>query len=272
MSRVVVGDDLGRIQLNGVVLPGLYQQATIDAEMELDTKKRPNKSGTSKVSRGFNDATIKLRVHLIYDDNGGEPLAQIQTISKLFYGLDRKGRAVTHRIVNPTINAFGIKRVLFDRVKIADTNRTDVVAVDIHLTQYRPIPRVRKRMRRAKLPTLNGLEAATKAAEDAFQAKLDALGQHTGQTRLLPELGSPFGGGRSGGGGAGRSWGNPVENESQRLIRELNELPATGLDSGATYPKQTTPNPAPLAPAPSGIAPADPPATPFVDDDKVPAP
>lgn len=253
MARVVVGDDLGRITLDGRELPGLYQSATIDAELELDRKRRPGKSGFSKQPKGFNDATVKVRVHLIYDENDNEPLSQIQTISRTFFGWGKKGQAQVLRLVNPTINSFGIKRVLFDKVRVVDTNRTDVVVVDLHFTQYRPVPKVRRRKR--KVPSIAAIERSQASAEAALQKKLDAL-----NVEAFPQLAPIPAGSESGRLTGLQDYRAVTEQPLERLLRE-----DFGHKVGPNYPYDNAPAPEPTERG--KLQPDDNPPDPFVDSD-----
>lgn len=184
----------GAIALNGVEVPGIFQRVTVEGELVVDTKKRAGRrSGFSKRPKGFSDAVVKVEVLLMADDNGADPYAQYASLSQRSYKTDKFQRPIVYRVLQAAINAHGITRVLFQKLKIVDDNETkEGVRVLITLSQYRPMPKVRRRRR--KLPSLAGIEASDAKANAAFAAKmseLDRLGENPGLAPLiLPDDGS----------------------------------------------------------------------------------
>lgn len=194
MARIILSEDIGRITLDDVDLPGLYQSLTIDDEMTLDEKKRPGRSGTSKAPQGFQDIGLRVRIHLCPGDDGSDPLDEVRTIRELLHGERVRTTAPAYRVsrseivygavttrkprvfrlVNAIANAYGLKRVLFVKVKIVAEQSTDVLPVDLEFVQYRPWPKSRRRT--VRVPTVQAFDKAAQDAEAAFERKVAAMG------------------------------------------------------------------------------------------------
>jgi len=172
--RIVIDHDIGRVTLGSVELPGEFQSLTVENELELDKRRRPGSSGFSKVAKGFNDAEIKLQLLLAPDDEGSDPYEEVRTLRGLFYGLDKKARPQVYTLQHALVQAWGIRKVLFHQMKSVDQNTGETIQVDLEFTEYRPIPKVRRKEKKEKTASADA-EPGKLTREKIAQLKKDGV-------------------------------------------------------------------------------------------------
>ena len=154
--RLMASKEDGILKMGTKTFPGIVIDVQVDGELVVDSKRRPNRSGTSKQPKGYNDMEVKIRITLPRFDTGNDPHQDAKTIINVFFGLDKKRRPAIHRIHNKACRAVGIRRVIFADFSLRDAmGRSDSLQLTLTPTQYRPIPKLRKRKPLPKVEVVN---------------------------------------------------------------------------------------------------------------------
>ncbi|MBT9485842.1 MAG: hypothetical protein IV100_12620 [Myxococcales bacterium] len=141
---VAIDVQLGRVLLGTTELPGLFRGLTVSHEAVMDEKKRANRSGVSKRSKGFNDVEVRLQLGF-YDGPTSSAHEKIAATRARFYTLDAKGQPIAVHLVHPTVQAHGLDLVVATRFSTGERNDSDEITAAIEFTQWRPLPAVVKR-------------------------------------------------------------------------------------------------------------------------------
>lgn len=163
----------GTLKMGDKVLPGIVQDVRVEGALAVDSKRRPKRSGTSKQPKGFDDMEVKIQVVLPRTELGNDPYDDLAVIIGSFFGLDKGRRPAVHRIHNKLCRAAGIRRVIYSTFEARDAlAKTDLIRVTITLTQYRPIPKLRKAAKMKKVPPVKAFGSLTEFADTLLAATL----------------------------------------------------------------------------------------------------
>lgn len=124
------------VKLGGVVLPGVFKNIEITQEAAVDEIEVEGAAVKPKQAVGYEDATIKLE--LIVDASPGQTAdAKIAKLNSLFR---KKGQEIpqpTDIVCKDTTSA-GISKVIFQKLNVKQTNKSDQYAVTLEFCQYVP--------------------------------------------------------------------------------------------------------------------------------------
>ena len=120
----------GIVRLGGEAVPGLLASLTIDGEVRYDEQKVDGQSGKSKTPKGFEDQTVTVTMTLCTDDETDcyEKLAQL---APFFRKTDEQANPEIYDLVNRHAGARGIRQIIFDKLKSAETNRSDTITATL---------------------------------------------------------------------------------------------------------------------------------------------
>jgi hypothetical protein len=169
--KLEITNELGQIKLGNTMLPGIYAGCTIDGSVKLDEIDVPGQSGKSTQPKGFEDATISIRLNLINDDNSSA-YDKAKIIINIFRAMDKNAKPYVYRIVNPMTNMWGIKEVIFKDLSTRDSNYDDMILADISLREYKPVV-VKKEAAAPKPAKTTTNKKDTSASKGFAQAKVD---------------------------------------------------------------------------------------------------
>lgn len=162
------------VTLEGVALPGIFRALTVGRGAVLDDRKRPNRSGSSKRPKGFEDAEIRLSMAFV----GDAPYAELKACNDRFLDLDRKGQPKVVTFLHPHVQARGIKQVIFTQLDTTEQATSSVLTAALEFVEWRPMPKVR-RIEAARLLQRLGVEAQIEltklgwAVEDGIESLED---------------------------------------------------------------------------------------------------
>jgi hypothetical protein len=156
----------GIVRLGGDALPGLLASLSVDGEVRYDEQKVDGQSGKRKTPKGFEDQEVSVTLTLCTDEQSDcyEKLAQLMPF---FRKTTAQANPQIYDFVNRHAGARGIRRVIFDKLKSAETNTTDTITATLSFREHRP-PIVRKEAAAAKTPKPGevGKEAGNKEPEE----------------------------------------------------------------------------------------------------------
>lgn len=136
--RLVITNELGNVKLGDKLLPGIYEGCEIRGAVKMDDIDVPGQSGKSTQPKGFEDATISLRIRLQNDENSS-PYDKAKILVDIFQKTDGNAKPFIYRIVNHLTDIWKIKEVIFKELVISDANYSDSLRADIQLRQYKPV-------------------------------------------------------------------------------------------------------------------------------------
>lgn len=175
------------VKLGGVVLPGLFKSMEISRQAAVDEIEVEGSAVSPKQAVGYEDAKVKLELTV---DSTGTDSAQSQ-IAKLHDLFRKKGQTVPQPIelVCKETAAAGIGKVLFEKLSVKRTNKTDQYAVTLEFCQYIPMPiAVSKAKAQTAAPVSPTQQAAAVLSADYQQYLEASRGSAPGKTVLSPSL------------------------------------------------------------------------------------
>ena len=164
----------GIVRLGGETLPGLLESLSIDGEVRYDEQKVDGQSGNKKTPKGFEDQVVTATMTLLTDDES-DCYEKLARLSPFFRKTGETANPEIYDLVNRHATARGIRRIIFDKLKSAENNRTDTITATLGFTEHLP-PIVRKEASQAKTPTPGELAGqAGNAAGDGAPEPEEAI-------------------------------------------------------------------------------------------------
>lgn len=136
--RIELTDAIGQVKLGGQLLPGVFQSMSIMGKIKMDKIEIPGQSGESKQPLGFEDADLSLSL-LLTNDDWSNPYMKLAELTAIFQASDSQAKPYIYTIVSQLTSIWNIKEIIFDELKITDTNKNDTIAVELHFTEYKPV-------------------------------------------------------------------------------------------------------------------------------------
>jgi len=135
-DRLAIGDS--GVTLDGVALPGLYQEFSIDRDIFMDSFQVMGVEGEIKNPIALGDAKVTLSLRLLPDDDetAQEKLARID---RLFSGKTGDGRPRVFRLYSPHAKARRLRDVLFTNLRSSDSSSEDSILANLDFEQHRPL-------------------------------------------------------------------------------------------------------------------------------------
>lgn len=154
------------VYLDSEPLDGVFLGMTISREKVTDDKQRGDRSGTSKRTKGFADAEVRIQLSF----PGKDPYEQIRSVQSRFVQLDGRGQSQPVLMVHPHVQAYGLKLVTFLRLSTAERNTSTVLTGALEFAEWRPLPKV---ISREKLKALQRLGLLAKLEIDYWGRHID---------------------------------------------------------------------------------------------------
>lgn len=136
--RHVITEDVGRMKLDGRLLPGVPERLEVQGEVRVDREQIAGQSGSAKQPLGFEDAEITLVLRLPTDDQS-TCYDKIAELASIFRSVDSMARPHVFRIVNKHVAAWGIGDVVFAGLKTAEDNEDDSARAELRFVEFRPV-------------------------------------------------------------------------------------------------------------------------------------
>ena len=159
----------GIVRLGGEALPGLLASLNIDGEVRYDEQKMDGQSGKKKTPKGFEDQVVTLTLTLCTDDET-DCYEKLALLSPFFRKTTKQANPKIYTLVSRHAGARGIRQVIFDKLKSAETNQSDTITATLGFKEHRP-PIVRTEAAKAKTPT-PGEAAADKEPQHIIEADI----------------------------------------------------------------------------------------------------
>lgn len=173
-ARWTITDEIGRIRLGSLELPGVYTSLEIAQAVKLDKQDVPGQSGARKQVTGYEDATVSITL-LLYSDDEETCFDKLRKIQSVFRRTDRSAKPEVMRLLNEHTEARGIDKVLFVDFRSSDTNENDLIEATLELEEYIPVIPVTKESRAerpaAKTPEKNVAEVPNGQEEQKTDEK-----------------------------------------------------------------------------------------------------
>lgn len=136
--RDLYADDPGQVKLGDVVLPGVFEGLDVEGELRIDEAEVPGQTGKKKQIHGYDDPTIVLKLRLLTDARG-TAVDKLKIIAGLFRTAGGQRQPYVYRIVSRATAAWGIREVIFKRLRSSDSNLDDTIRVELEFIENRAV-------------------------------------------------------------------------------------------------------------------------------------
>lgn len=136
--RDLYADDPGQVKLGNVLLPGVFEGLDVEGELRIDEAEVPGQSGKKKQVQGYDDPTLVLKLRLLTDARG-TALEKLKVLTGLFQAASSQPKPYVYRIVSKMTAAWGIREVIFKRLRSSDNNLDDTIRVELEFIENRAV-------------------------------------------------------------------------------------------------------------------------------------
>jgi hypothetical protein len=136
--RKLVSAEDGKLKIDGILIPGIFEGCDISGDLRIDEQDIPGSSAKSKQPMGFQDAQITFRLRLVTDDQY-TCYDRLNLITRIFRSVNKSARPYVRRIVNKNCASWGISEVLFKQLSSSDNNTSkDTLSISITFVEWQP--------------------------------------------------------------------------------------------------------------------------------------
>lgn len=152
----------GLVSVDGLVLPGLLVDLSVDCRVRFDEQSVDGASGKKRTPLGWEDAEVSLTLELTTHDEGPDCYEKLEGLNSLFRWHDAQANPRIYQVNNRHLQARGVGELIFSELNSYETDRDDTILAILSFVENNP-------------PVVKTEMAVAKSAHQKAQALLDKV-------------------------------------------------------------------------------------------------
>lgn len=134
----------GIVKLADTALPGILRRISVQGAVKFDTAEPDGCSGKVRTPMGWDDSEVAITMDLLSDiqmapyEENESCYDKLEALDKIFKGSDNGANPKIYTLLNSHSLARGVDQVVFSSLSSRETDRDDVVQVQLRFAEHRP--------------------------------------------------------------------------------------------------------------------------------------